>query len=156
MKLTQPIPEKKLYRVAIVVAEFNDMITVPLCAGALERLYALGFNDDYITVIKVPGAVEIPLAAQRLAKTERYEAIICLAVVIQGETDHYDYVCQQVSQGCQRVALDQEIPIIFGVLTTQNEDQALARAGGSAGHKGVEAVDAAVEMVATLRQIADL
>jgi 6,7-dimethyl-8-ribityllumazine synthase len=156
MKSIGPIAEKNLYRIAIIVAQFNETITDQLLAGAIERLHELGFSNDYVTVIQVPGAVEIPLAAQRLAKTELYEAIICLGTVIQGETNHYDYVCEQVSQGCQRVALDQDIPVVFGVLTTKNEEQALARAGGSDGHKGIEAVDTAVEMVAALKKISSL
>lgn len=131
---------------AIVVSQFNAMITDALLQGALARFSDLGINQDSITVTKVPGAIEIPLAAQLLAKTKKYKAIVCLGAVIRGETSHYDYVCQQVSEGCVRVMLDFEVPVIFGVLTTDNEAQAKERVGGSEGHKGKEAVDAAIHM----------
>ncbi len=106
-----------------------------------------GVAQSEITVQSVPGAVEIPLTVQLLAKSKRFDAIIALSCVIRGDTSHYDYVCDQVSQGCQRVMLDQDIPVIFGVLTTENEEQAYARVGGAEGHKGEEAADAAIEMV---------
>ncbi len=138
---------------AIVVSQFNSMITDALLQGALARFSDLGISQEMITVIKVPGAVEIPLAAQLLAKTKKYKAIICLGAVIRGETSHYDYVCQQVSQGCQRVMLDVEVPIIFGVLTTDNEAQAKDRVGGSEGHKGKDAVDAAIAMAGIVETI---
>jgi len=144
---------KMIFPVAIVVSRFNEKVTKLLCEAALERLRALAFSEEQITLVKVPGAVEIPITAQRLAKTGLYEAIICLGAVIRGETDHYDYVCYQVTRGCQRVALKQDIPVIFGVLTTHNEEQALARASTSGVNTGKEAVDAAVEMVAVLREI---
>lgn len=131
---------------AIVVSQFNAMITDALLQGALARFSDLGISLDNITVTKVPGAVEIPLAVQLLAKTKKYKAIVCLGAVIRGETSHYDYVCQQVSEGCVRVMLDFEVPVIFGVLTTDNEAQAKERVGGSEGHKGREAVDAAIAM----------
>lgn len=153
------IPSNKknvTFPVAIVVSTFNEHVTEKLSQGALDRLKELGFLEKKIAMVKVPGAVEIPLAAQALAKTGLYEAIICLGAVIYGETDHYEYVCQQVNQGCQRVALDHDIPVIFGVLTTRNETQALERAGGSKGNAGVDAVDTAVEMVAVIREIHDL
>lgn len=143
---------KTIFPVAIVVAKFNEHVTQRLCEAALERLHALAFPEEQITVVRVPGAVEIPITAQRLAKTGLYEAIICLGAVIRGETGHYDYVCGQVSNGCQHVALEQDIPVIFGVLTTNSEEQALARAG-SERNAGKDAVDAAVEMVAILRKI---
>lgn len=144
---------KQHYNVAIVVSRFNEEITQALYEGAIARLKELEFADEHITTIWVPGAVEIPLVAQRLARADGYEAIICLGAVIRGETSHYDYVCDQVSQGCQRVALENDIPVIFGILTTDNEQQALDRVGGKHGHKGREAVDAALEMVSVLRQI---
>ncbi|MGB6976649.1 MAG: 6,7-dimethyl-8-ribityllumazine synthase, partial [Gammaproteobacteria bacterium] len=104
-------------------------------------------------VVHVPGAVEIPVTAQQLANTGNYDAIICLGAVIRGETDHYEYVCHQVSDGCQRVALDHHLPVIFGILTTDTVEQALARAGGSHGHKGRESADAALAMVAIMQQL---
>src|SRR5207237_476285 len=117
------------------------------------RLRELKFGDDQISIAWVPGAVEIPIAAQRFAQTGVFDAIIALGAVIRGDTSHYDYVCEQVSQGCQRVALENDLPVIFGVLTTEDEEQAKARAGGGEGHKGREAIDTAVAIVATLRQI---
>lgn len=132
---------------AIVVSRFNETITAKLKSGALQRLQELGFTDHQVQVIDVPGAVEIPYAAQVLAKSKKFDAIICLGAVIRGETSHYDYVCDQVSQGCQRVMLEQECPVIFGVLTTENEAQAEARAGGAHGHKGRDAADCALEMI---------
>jgi 6,7-dimethyl-8-ribityllumazine synthase len=144
---------KEVYNVAIVVSRFNEEVTRRLLEGAVQRLKELNFSDEHITVVWVPGAVEIPLTAQCLARANNIEAIICLGAVIRGETSHYDYVCEQVSQGCQRVALENDIPVIFGVLTTEDEEQALDRAGGKHGHKGRDAVDAALEMVSVLRQI---
>ena len=98
------------------------------------------------------GAIEIPLIVQHLAKTQKYEAIIALGAVVRGETTHYDYVCQQVSMGCQQVALDNHLPVIFGILTTENEQQALDRVGGQHGHKGYDAVNSAFAMIQLLRQ----
>jgi len=138
---------------AIVISEFNQAITNALLQGALDRFAELNINKDNVTVIKVPGAVEIPLVAQLLAKKNKHQAIICLGAVIRGETTHYDYVCEQVSNGCQRVMLDYAIPVIFGVLTTENEEQALARVGGEHGHKGKDAVDAAMRMVDVVKEL---
>jgi 6,7-dimethyl-8-ribityllumazine synthase len=135
---------KKLY--AIVVSQFTPEITDKLLAGAQDRLAQSGISATEIEIIKVPGAIEIPLAAKLLARTGKYQAVICLGAVIRGDTSHYDYVCQQVSDGCQRVMLDLEVPIIFGVLTTENLEQAYARCGGSEGHKGFEAADVALQM----------
>lgn len=153
MQLIDAEDLEKPFNIAIIISRFNEEVTEMLFDGAMDRLRELNFPEEQITAIWVPGAVEIPLTAQRLAKTDIYEAIICLGAVIRGETSHYDYVCEQVSQGCQRVALDHDIPVIFGVLTTEDEQQALARAGRGHSHKGKEAVDAALEMVSVLRQI---
>jgi 6,7-dimethyl-8-ribityllumazine synthase len=146
---------KTQFNIALIVSRFNEEVSSKLVEGAVARLKELAFSDEQITLVWVPGAVEIPVVAQRLARTNSYEVIVCLGAVIRGETGHYDYVCQQVSHGCQQVALDEDIPIIFGVLTTDDEGQALARAGGSHGHKGREAVDAAFEMASIMRQIND-
>lgn len=140
------------FPVAIVVSRFNEEITLPLLDGALTRLKERGFDEGQISVVWVPGAVEIPLAAQKLAQLGKYDAILTLGSVIRGDTDHYDYVCQQVSQGCQHVALQNDIPVLFGVLTTNDEAQAKDRCGGKHGNKGRDAVDAAVEMVAVMRR----
>jgi 6,7-dimethyl-8-ribityllumazine synthase len=144
---------KPSFNIAIVVSRFNIEVTERLCQGAIERLEELGFSNEQITTLWVPGAVEIPLAAQRLAKTGHYEVIIALGAVIQGETLHMQYVCEQVSQGCQHVMLKYDIPVIFGVLTTQDDEQAFERIGGSHGHKGRDAADAAYEVVSVLRQV---
>lgn len=140
-------------KLAIVVSQFNQSITEKLFSGAMERLGELGCTHEDIITIEVPGAVEIPLAAKRLAQKRRLDAIICLGAVIRGETSHYDYVCEQVSQGCQQVMLTHDIPVIFGVLTTENVSQALDRLGGNHGHKGRDAVDAAFQMMSVLKQI---
>jgi 6,7-dimethyl-8-ribityllumazine synthase len=141
------------FSIAIVVSLFNEEITSLLLEGALERLKELGVKEKNITVVKVPGAIEIPLTAKLLAKSKKYQALICLGAVIRGETSHYDYVCAQVSEGCQQVMMAYELPVIFGVLTTENEEQAKARVGGSQGHKGREAAEAALHMVATLEAL---
>ena len=158
MNTIQCTSPKITFPIAIVVSRFNEKVTHLLRDAALNQLRTLNFLEEQITVVEIPGAVEIPITAQRLAKTGWYEAIICLGAVIHGETDHYDYVCQQVSQGCQRVALKEDIPVIFGILTTHNEEQALARATGTNGvrNAGKDAADTAVEMVAVLREINNL
>ncbi len=145
--------QEKPFPIAVVVSRFNEEITSGLLEGAVARLRELEFEDSQVTIVKVPGAVEIPLVAQRLAQLGSFDAIVCLGAVIRGETTHYDYVCEQVSQGCQHAALQNDLPVIFGILTTENEEQARDRIGGKHGHKGRDAVDAAVEMVSVLRQI---
>lgn len=132
---------------AIIVSDFNSDITHALLAGAKESLMEHGVGADCIAVHHVPGAVELPLVAQWCAIANKADAIICLGAVIQGDTDHYQYVCQQVSMGCQQVMLTHNVPVIFGVLTVQTEAQALARIGGEHGHKGKEAALAAMQMV---------
>lgn len=141
------------FPLAIVVSQFNREITQGLLRGALDRLEEKGVQSDDVTVVEVPGAVEIPLVVQKLADKNRYKAIIALGAVIRGETSHYDYVCQQVSQGCQQVALQCELPIIFGVLTTENDEQARERIGGAHGHKGREAADCALAMRSVIQQL---
>lgn len=153
MKTIDGRGDKKTFSVGIVVSRFNEEITGGLLEGALKRLEELDFKSEQITVAWVPGAIEIPLATQRLAQQGKFEAIVCLGAVIRGETTHYDYVCSQVSEGCQHVALQNDVPVIFGVLTTENEAQAKDRIGGRHGHKGRDAIDAAAEMVSVLRQI---
>ena len=140
------------FPIAIIVSQFNQDISQALLAGAVKQLTAKGFTSQHITVVEVPGAVEIPLIAKRLAKKNQYAAIIALGAVVRGETTHYDYVCQQVSDGCQRVMLDFEVPVVFGVLTTENDEQAWDRLGGKHGHKGVDAVDCALAMHSILQQ----
>jgi len=133
-------------KVAVITSKFNEPVTTKLYEGCIEKLNELGVTLSDGDICWVPGVVEIPLIAQRYAK-KGYEAIICLGAVVRGETTHYDYVCQQVSYGCQRVALDYDVPVIFGILTTENGEQAFDRVGGKHGHKGHDAARAAVEMV---------
>lgn len=141
-------------KIAIVVSSFNEFVTDKLLDGAQRRLLELGIADAHIHITKVPGAVEIPLATKLLAMQERYHAIICLGAVIRGETGHYDYVCQQVSSGCQQVMMQFNVPVIFGVITTENRQQAMDRVGGKAGHKGREAADAAYQMMSVVQALA--
>lgn len=148
---TKDIPGR--FNVAIVVSRYHTEITQKLFDGATARLQELGFHSDQITTVWVPGAVEIPLTAQRLARTEKYAAIICLGAVIFGETKHFDYVCQMVSQGCQQVALANDTPVIFGVLTTDTIDQARERSGGSKGNMGRYSAESAFELISVLHQI---
>jgi len=141
------------FPIAVIVSTFNHAITTALKEGTIQRLNELGFRPKDITVVEVPGAVEIPLVANLLAKKNQVQVIIALGAVIRGETSHYDYVCEQVSVGCQRVMLEQDIPVIFGVLTTDNEKQAWDRAGGQHGHKGRDAADCAVMMHSIKQQL---
>jgi 6,7-dimethyl-8-ribityllumazine synthase len=142
--------KKVTFPVGIVVSRFNEAITQELLKGATSRLEELGFDKGQVTVAEVPGAVEIPLILQKFAEMKQFDALIALGAVVRGETSHYDYVCDLVSTGCQKISLEFKLPVIFGVLTTENEEQALARCGGEHGHKGRDAVDAACEMVALL------
>ena len=140
-------------RVAIVVSRFNDLVTDRLLEGAIDTLHRHGLADDRITVVKVPGSFELPLAAQQLAMSGRFTMVICLGAVIQGETTHHEYINHQTAAGILQASLKASIPVTFGVLTCQSMDQALDRAGGKAGNKGVEAALAAIEMANLLRSI---
>lgn len=144
---------KRSCRIAVVVSLFNQFITGRLQQGCVEQLQNCGISQELITIIEVPGAVELPLIAKKVLETDQADVVIVLGCVIRGDTDHYDYVCQQVSQGCQQVALEFCRPVIFGVLTTDNEEQALSRVGGRHGHKGVDAADAALAMYDIIQQI---
>lgn len=135
-------------KIAVITSRFNAEVTSKLHEGCMQRLRELKVTD--VAEFSVPGAVEIPLVAKKCAKSGDFDAVICLGAVIRGETTHYDYVCDQVSQGCQQVMMQYELPVIFGVLTTENEVQAFDRVGGAHGHKGVDAANAAVEMVKLL------
>lgn len=140
-------------RFAIVAARFNDKVVNPLLEGAIDALKRHGVDDERVTVLRVPGAFEIPLTARRLATTGRYDAIIALGAVIRGGTPHFDYVAGECARGVSQVSLEQDMPVIFGVLTTDNEAQAMDRAGGREGNKGEEAALAALEMVSLLRTV---
>lgn len=141
-----PLPQVHGMKVAIVAAEWNRHITDTLLNGAIERLHEESFTDDCIDTYRVPGTVELTFAAARLMKTGKYDAIIVLGCVIRGDTSHFDYVCQSVTEGTTRLNSRAEIPVIFGVLTTDNEQQALDRAGGKLGNKGAEAAECAIKM----------
>ena len=130
----------------IIIARFNDFIGSKLLDGAVDELKRHGVNPDNIDVVKVPGAFEIPVIAQKCAKSGRYNAVITLGAVIKGSTSHYDYVCAEVSKGVAQVSLQTGVPVIFGVLTTDNIEQAIERAGTKAGNKGSDAAKAAIEM----------
>ncbi len=138
---------------AIVVSRFNEQVTEKLLQGALDTLIRHGVSEDKISVARVPGAFEIPLAAGRLAQTGRFAAICCLGAVIQGETTHHEYINRQVAEGVMSVSRSTGVPVTFGILTCQTAQLALDRAGGKAGNKGREAALAAIEMVNLLQQI---
>ncbi len=142
-------------RYAIVVARFNDLITERLLDGALDTIRRHGGSDNAVTVVRVPGSFEIPLAADRLAKSGHYAAVICLGAVIQGETDHHEYINHAVSQGLMQTGRETGVPVSFGILTCRSLEQAMNRAGGKAGNKGVEAALAAIEMVSLLSRLDD-
>jgi len=131
---------------AVVVSRFNDFITERLVGGAVDALVRCGTNDDDIDIVKVPGAFEIPLIAKKMAQKKKYDAVICLGAVIRGSTPHFDYVSAEVSKGIAIVSIESEIPVIFGIITTDTLEQAIERAGAKAGNKGFNAAMAAVEM----------
>ena len=140
-------------RIGIALARFNQAVTDRLLAGALEALAKHDVADDAIDVATVPGAFELPLGAQRLAATGRYDALICLGAVVRGETPHFDFVAGEAARGLSDVSRTHDIPIGFGVLTTETMAQALERAGGARGNKGYEAAVTALEMVQVLRAV---
>ena len=138
-------------KVGIVVARFNEFITSKLLGGALDGLTRHDVPEGNVDVAWVPGAFEIPLIASKMAKSGKYDAVICLGAVIRGATSHYDYVCNEVSKGVAQVSLQSDIPVMFGVLTTDNIEQAIERAGSKAGNKGYECATGAIEMVNLIR-----
>ncbi|MBQ1868790.1 MULTISPECIES: 6,7-dimethyl-8-ribityllumazine synthase [Selenomonas] len=137
----------------IVVARFNEFITSKLLGGALDTLHRHEANDDDIDVAWVPGAFEIPVVAKKMAESGKYDAVICLGAVIRGSTTHYDYVCNEVSKGTAQVGMQTGVPTIFGVVTTENIEQAVERAGTKAGNKGSDSAMAAMEMANLLKKI---
>ena len=142
-------------RVGIVASRFNEFITSKLLSGALDGLRRHDVAEEDITVAWVPGAFEIPLAAKKMAQSGRYDGIICVGAVIRGSTSHYDYVCNEVSKGIASVSMGCGLPVLFGVLTTENIVQAIERAGTKAGNKGYECAEGVIEMVNLLREIGD-
>lgn len=137
----------------IIIARFNEFIGSKLLSGAIDELRRHGILESDIDVVWVPGAFEIPIVAKKCAKSGKYSAIITLGAVIKGSTSHYDYVCAEVSKGVATVGLETEVPVIFGVLTTDNIEQAIERAGTKAGNKGSDAAKSAIEMANLLKQI---
>jgi 6,7-dimethyl-8-ribityllumazine synthase len=140
-------------RVGVVVSRFNEEVTKRLLDGALQALDEAKVSQRSITIVSVPGAFELPAAAQKLAKSKKVDAIVCLGAVIRGETDHFNYVSSAAQEGILRVTLDTGVPITFGVLTTDTVDQALARSGGDWGNKGHDATLDAIEMVNIYREL---
>ena len=143
-------------RFGVVVSKFNEFVTSRLLEGALQALRQGGASDQQIQVVRVPGAFEIPLMARHLAKTGRFNAIICLGAVIRGETAHFDHICAQASQGIAQAALDTGVPVIFGVLTTNTVEQALERAGTPERNRGTHAAHAAMEMATLMNRLRSL
>jgi 6,7-dimethyl-8-ribityllumazine synthase len=141
------------YRFGLIVSRFNDFISSKLVEGAVDALKRHGATDEQLLLVKVPGAFEIPLAAKKLAESGKVDAVICLGAVIRGSTPHFDYVAAEVSKGIALVSLDTKVPVAFGVLTTDNLEQAIERAGTKSGNKGWDAALAAMEMVNLFRQL---
>ena len=140
-------------KVAIVVARFNEFITSKLLGGALDTLKRHGVCDDDITVAWVPGAFEIPIICDKFANSGKYDAVIALGAIIRGSTSHYDLVCNEAAKGVAQVQMKSGVPVMFGVITTENIEQAIERAGSKAGNKGSECAEGAIEMVNLIRQI---
>lgn len=140
-------------KIGIVVARFNEFITSKLLGGAMDGLIRHNISEENIDVAWVPGAFEIPLIASKMAAIKKYDAVLCLGAVIRGSTSHYDYVCNEVSKGIASISLESGIPVMFGVITTENIEQAIERAGTKAGNKGFDCAVSAVEMVNLIREI---
>ena len=140
-------------RIAIVAGRFNEFITSKLVGGALDVLKRNDVSEENIDIAWVPGAFEIPLIAKKLANTQKYDAIITLGAVIKGSTPHFDYVCAEVSKGVAQISLQSELPVIFGILTTNNIEEAIERAGTKAGNKGADAAFSAIEMINLIKEI---
>ena len=153
MKILQGNVVAKGTRIGIVASRFNEFITAKLLGGAMDGLLRHDVRDEDVHVAWVPGAFEIPLIASKMAKSGKYDAVICLGAVIRGSTSHYDYVCSEVSKGIAAVSLETGVPVLFGVLTTENIEQAIERAGTKAGNKGYDCAVSAIEMVNLIREL---
>jgi 6,7-dimethyl-8-ribityllumazine synthase len=140
-------------RVCVVAARFNTDIVDELLSGCMRRLTEMGISGTQVEIHRVPGAFELPVAAKMLARTKKFSSIVCLGCIVRGDTPHFDYVAGEAARGIQQVALEEQIPVIFGVLTPDNEEQARQRIGGSHGHYGERAADAAAEMMALMLRI---
>ena len=153
MKIEGNVVDKKGVKIGIVAARFNEFIVSKLVEGAKDGLIRHDVEEENIDVAWVPGAFEIPLIAKKMAKSGKYDAIICLGTVIRGETSHYDYVCAEVSKGIAQVSLEEELPVMFGILTTDTIEQAVVRAGTKAGNKGYDCALGAIEMINLVENI---
>ena len=153
MKKIEGIYCGKEIKIGIVASRFNEFITSKLVGGAEDCLKRHGVSDDDITVAWVPGDYEIPLIAKKMSKSGKYDAVICLGAVIRGATSHYDYVCNEVSKGIAQVSLECEIPVLFGVVTTDSIEQAIERAGTKAGNKGYDCAMSALEMINLIKEL---
>ena len=140
-------------KIGIVASRFNEFITAKLLSGAIDGLLRHDVDEENISVAWVPGAFEIPLISKKMAKSGKYDAVICLGAVIRGATSHYDYVCNEVSKGIAAVSLETGIPVLFGVVTTENIEQAIERAGTKSGNKGYDCALSAIEMVNLIHQL---
>lgn len=140
-------------RVGIVASRFNEIIVNKLLGGAVDGLVRHGVAEDNITATWVPGAFEIPVVASKMASSGKYDAVICVGAVIRGDTSHYDYVCNEVSKGIAQAGINSGIPVLFGIVTTENIEQAIARAGSKAGNKGYDCALSAIEMVNLMKQL---
>jgi 6,7-dimethyl-8-ribityllumazine synthase len=140
-------------RFGVVVSRFNDFITGNLLTGALDVFSQYGVDEDDLKVLKVPGAFELPQAAKKLCSTGNFDAIVCLGAVIRGETSHFDYICAEASRGVGQVGLEFNVPVLFGVLTTENLEQAVARSGPGSSNKGRETALAAIEMATLYKKL---
>jgi len=141
------------FRFGIIVSRFNDFISSRLVDGAMDALLRHGATEEQVSIIKVPGAFEIPLTAKKLAESGRYDAVICLGAVIRGSTPHFDYVAAEVSKGIANVSLESRVPVTFSVLTTDNLEQAIERAGSKSGNKGYDGAMTAIEMVNLFKEL---
>ena len=153
MKIEGNVVAKKDAKIGIVAARFNEFIVSKLVEGAKDGLIRHDVSEENIDVAWVPGAFEIPLIAKKMANSGKYDAIICLGTVIRGETSHYDYVCAEVSKGIAQVSLETELPVMFGILTTDTIEQAVVRAGTKAGNKGYDCALGAIEMINLMASI---
>ncbi|SEP92566.1 6,7-dimethyl-8-ribityllumazine synthase [Lachnospiraceae bacterium NE2001] len=153
MKIEGNVVAKQGTKVCLIASRFNEFIVSKLVSGAMDGLTRHGVDEENIDTVWVPGAFEIPVIAKKVAKSGKYDAVICLGTVIRGETSHYDYVCAEVSKGIATVSLETELPVMFGILTTDTIEQAVVRAGTKAGNKGYDCALGAIEMINLMREI---
>ncbi len=153
MKVYEGQLTSKNIKIGIVVARFNEFITSKLLSGAIDALKRHDVKEEDIEIAWVPGAFEIPLIADKMAESKKYDAVICLGAVIRGNTSHYDYVCSEVSKGISQIMLQRQMPVMFGVVTTENIEQAIERAGTKSGNKGFAVATSAIEMVNLMKQL---